>query len=333
MKNRSLHLLLFTLGILLATNACTKRPESIEPSDNSVKNYFIKQRQNNVQKFTFNTYRDNVIVGSKGTKVYIGAGTLRTMSGKPVTGNVTLELKEVTELSDMILNNAPTISNGQILTSGGEFFVSASQNGESLLLAEDANFFISAPAPRGTTDSMNIFTGRDSLGTIVWKPVQTDTVNSRVIIPADSTQNRWDTAAYYQNLDWAIVNKLNSYVVRCTQFGWINLDYFVSYPNICSLTASCDNIYKTTYTKVYFAIPATNSVGSFNINSNLDFYCSYLPDDTELNIIALNYHDEKYYICITNHIVNCDLNLNIADLNFIEIQESEIENYISQINI
>lgn len=332
MKKKSLYYLLFTLSILFVINACTKGPETVKPSDNSFNNYFASQR-NKSQKFTFNTNNDTVIVGNKGTKVYIGGQTLRTMSGQPVTGNVTVELKEVTELSDMILNNAPTVSNGQILTSGGEIYVSASQNGEQLTLANNASFFISVAAPNGTTDSMNVFTGRDSSGIVVWTPVQADTVNSRVIIPADSTQNRWDTSAYYQSVDWAIVNKVNEYVVKCTQFGWINCDYFASYPDICSLTTTCDTLYKTTYTKVYFTIPATNSVGNFYINSNLDFFCDYLPNHTQLNIVALNYHDGKYYVAITNHVVTCGSNLNVADLAFIEVQESQIESYLSQINI
>lgn len=313
-------------------NACTKRPETVEPTDNSFNNYFANQRSQ-TQTFTLNANTDNIIRGNKGTKVYVGGGTLRTLSGQPVTGSVTLELKEITELSEMIVNNAPTISNGQILTSGGEFYVSASQNGEPLTLADNAGFFISVAAPRGTTDSMNVFTGRDSSGVVVWSPVQTDTVNSRVILPADTSQGSWDTSSYYQNIDWAIVNKLNEYVVRCTQFGWINCDYFASYPDICSLTTSCDTIYKTNYTKVFFAIPATNSVGDFYINSNLDFFCSYLPNNARLKIAAINYHDGKYYVSITNHVVTCGANLNIADLDFIEIQESQIESYLSQINI
>lgn len=332
MKTRIVYFLIFTIGVLTGINGCTKRPENIEPSDNSFNSYFSTQR-NKSQKFTINATQNNVIYGNKGTKVQIGGGTLRTMSGQPVTGNVTVELKEITELSEMIVNNAPTISNGQLLTSGGEFHVSASQNGAPLTLADNAGFFISVAAPRGTTDSMNVFTGRDSSGVVVWKPVQTDTVNSRVIIPADSTQSRWDTSAYYQSLDWAIVNKVNEYVVRCTQFGWINCDYFASYPDICSLTVSCDPIYKTTYTKVYFAIPATNSVGNFYINSNLDFFCSYLPNNASLKIAAINYHDGKYFVSVTNHVVTCGSSLNSVNLDFIEIQESQIENYLSQINI
>ena len=332
MKTRFVYVLIFSLSILMGINGCTKKPENIEPSDNSFSNYFSTQR-NKSQKFTINSNQNNVIYGKKGTKVQIGGGTLRTLSGQPVTGNVTVELKEITELSEMIVNNAPTISNGQLLTSGGEFYISASQNGAPLALADNAGFFISVAAPRGTTDSMKVFTGRDSSGTVVWAPVQTDTVNSKIIIPADSTQNRWDTSAYYQNLDWAIINKVNQYVVRCTQFGWINCDYFGSYPDICSLTTSCDTIFKTTYTKVFFAIPATNSVGNFYINSNLDFFCGTLPNNARLKIAAINYQDGKYYVSITNHIVTCGSNLNIADLDFIEIQESQIESYLSQINI
>jgi hypothetical protein len=332
MKKISLYVLLFSIGIFIGINACSKRPEEVNPSDNSLNTYFANQKKK-TQKFTINANENNVIYGSKGTKVSLGGGTLRTMTGQKVTGNVTLELKEVTELSEMIVNNAPTVSNGQILTSGGEVYVTASQNGAQLKLDDNASFFVSIAAPRGTTDSMNVFTGRDSSGTIVWTPTQADTVNSRVIIPADSTQNRWDTSAYYQSLDWAIINKVNEYVLKCTQFGWINCDYFASYPFVCRLIAACDTLYKTTYTKVFFTIPATNSVVPFYINSNLDFFCNTIPNNSKLNIAAINYHDGKYYVAIKHHVMNCGLNFNIADLDFIEVQESQIESYLSQINI
>lgn len=333
MKKKTSYLLIFISVLLVAVNACTKRPETISPSDDAFNNYFANKR-NKVQTFTFNANTTTTLYGSKGTRIQIGAGTLRTSSGQRVTGNVQLELKEVTKLSEMILNNAPTISKGQILTSGGEFYVSASQNGEALKLAENASFFISVAAPGGTTDSMNVFTGTDSSGIITWQPVLADTVNSRVIIPADSTQSRWDTSGYYQRIGWAIVNKLNEYVVKCTAFGWINCDYFASYPDICSLTIHCDTTYKTTYTKVFFTIPATNSVGNFYINPvNLDFYCNSIPNHTNLNIAAINYHDGKYYIAVTNYTMNCNSNPNIADLDFIEVEESQIETYLQQINI
>jgi hypothetical protein len=332
MKKRLSHFLIFTLGALLSINACTKKPDTIAPSDNSFSNYFANQRST-TQTFNFNANTSNTLYGLKGTRVNIGAGTLRTISGQRVTGNVTLELKEVTKLSEMIVNNAPTVSNGKILTSGGEFYISASQNGSPLKLADNASFFISVVAPKGTTDSMNVFTGRDSSGTVIWKSVQADTVNSRVIIPADSSQKRWDTSVYYQNLGWAIINKTNEYVVKCTQFGWINCDYFSTYTDVCRLTATCDTIYKTTYTKVFYTIPATNTVGNFYINTNLEFFCNTIPNNYKLNIAAINYHDGKYYVALTQHTMNCSLTPNSAKLDFIEIQESQIESYLSQINI
>jgi hypothetical protein len=340
MKTTPLHFLTVALGIFLAINACTKRPEVINPStsvadsssDNSLNTFFAGKRSK-IQKFTFNADESNTFYGTKGTRVQIGAGTLRTMSGLPVTGTVTLELKEVTELSEMILNNAPTVSNGQILTSGGEVYVSVSQNGEPLKLDNNAGFFVTIAAPRGTTDSMTVFTGRDSLGTIVWTTAQADTVNSNVIVPADSSQDSRDTSAYYQSVGWAIVNRVNAYVVRCTKFGWINCDYFASYPNVCRLTTKCDTIYKTINTKVFFVIPATNSAGNFYVDSNFDFFCSTLPNHTNLTLVAINYHDKKYYVAIKKHKINCDGGSNISELDFIEIPESQIESYLSQINI
>ncbi len=336
MKKIILYCLASSLGFLFILSSCTKRPaEDITPTrtDNSFNNFFASQR-NERQAFTINSNVDNVITGASGTKVYIGGGTLRNLTGGQITGNVTITLKEVFKLSDMILNNAPTMSNGEILTSGGEVFVSATQNGQELTLESNTTFFISIPAPNGTTDSMNVFIGEDSSGVIAWEPVNADTVNSNTTIPIVRSQASLDTAAYYNNADWAIVNQINQYVVRSNKFGWINCDYFYSFQNTCSLTTTCDTIYKTPYTKVYFAIPATNSTGYLYVNAQSNFYIPEIPDATALKIVAINYSNGKYHVCITDHIVNCNSNSNnIVHLNFIEMEESQLETYISQINI
>jgi hypothetical protein len=333
MKKIILNCLISSLGFLFIISSCTKRPtDDITPTDNSFNNFFSNQR-NERQTFTLNSDVDNVITGANGTKVYIGGGTLRNQSGEQITGNVTITLKEVFELSDMILNNATTMANGQILTSGGEVYVSATQYGQELTLDNNASFFISIPAPNGTTDSMNVFIGEDSSGVITWEPVNADTVNSNITLPIVPSQTSLDSTAYYKNIDWAIVNQMNQYVVRSNKFGWINCDYFYSFQNTCSVTTTCDTIYKTPYTKVYFAIPATNSTGYLYVNAQSNFYIPEIPDATALKIVAINYSGGKYHVCITDHIVNCNLNNNNVHLNFIEIEESQLETYISQINI
>jgi hemin uptake protein HemP len=316
-------------------NACTKKHDDAQPApvaDNSINDLFASNR-NASQNFTINCNKDTTVVGSKGTKVHIGAGTLHTSSGQVATGNVTINLKEVIAFSDMILNNAPTISQNRLLISGGEFYIQASQNGTSLTLAPDASYYITVPAPKGATNSMNIFTGRDSSGTITWSPVNADTVNSNMNATSNTAMQRVSSSMNFQDNTWGISDNINEYVVRCTALGWINCDYFDPNEVICSVTTSCAPSNKTTCAKAFFTVPATNSMGNLTINSNLDFTSNNLPDNTLINIVVINHINGKFNICIMKHTVNCSTNMNIADLQFTEMDLSKIDQYLTQINL
>ena len=338
MKKKSLYFLLFTLGILFAINACTKRPETVKPSDDSFNNYFAGQR-NKVQTFTLNAETGDVITGDKGTKVYIGAGTLRTMSGQQVKGTVTIELKEITQFSDMVLNTSPTISKGKLLKSGGEFHISAKQNGTPLTLAQNASYFINIEAPHGTSDSMKVFTGADSSGVIIWTPVETDTVNNNIQLP-DTAANKiqYDTAVFLNsnNTSWGIVNSAYAYMVKCNSFGWINADYFIEmqYANLCEQTVICDPSLNLDdqQTRVYYLLPASNSCAMLYHNQDGFVFTGGVPNNQHIKIVAFSNKDGKSYVCVMDHYVN-STDSKIVVLNFIEVQESQVESYLSQINI
>ncbi|WP_338811794.1 cytochrome c [Bernardetia sp. Wsw4-3y2] len=74
------------------------------------------------QEFVIDTEQDTVIFGKSGTLLAIEAGTFTDENGKPLKGNLTLNLKEALSLSDMLENKLTTqTQHGQILQSGGMF--------------------------------------------------------------------------------------------------------------------------------------------------------------------------------------------------------------------
>jgi hypothetical protein len=338
MKKRVLYVLLFAIGIVMSINACTKKSDEVTPSDN-INNYFSNQRAQ-TQKFTINANNNNIITGTKGTKVYIGGGTLRTISGQMVTGNVTLELKEIVKFSDMVSNNAPTVSKGSLLKSGGEFYISANQNGAPLTLADNANYFIEIAAPAGTSDSMKVFTGSDSSGVITWSPVETDTVNNHILLP-DTTANilpGYDSVGYfnYNQTAWAIMNNAYSYFVKCMSFGWINADYFIEmqYADLCEQTVICDPSQQmiNSQTRVYYIIPTSNSCATLYQNDSGFTFIGGIPNKKNIKIVALSYKDAKCYISVMDHFVNCEDTKTVV-LNFKEIQEADIATALEKINM
>jgi len=85
------------------------------------------------QFFNENANQDILVTGEKGTSILIPANSLMTNGGSLVNGNVDIELKEILDKGDMILSNKSTLaSNGAVLESGGEFFISVTQNDQAL---------------------------------------------------------------------------------------------------------------------------------------------------------------------------------------------------------
>ncbi|MBO9728099.1 MAG: hypothetical protein J7623_05620 [Chitinophaga sp.] len=87
------------------------------------------------EHFTIDGAAGGTITTSKGTKYNIPANAFMTANGGLVYGPVDISIKEMTNVSEMILADKPTMtSNGQLLVSFGEFFVKAAQNNQDLSL-------------------------------------------------------------------------------------------------------------------------------------------------------------------------------------------------------
>lgn len=161
------------------------------------------------QRFTANSASVINLSTLKGHKVFFNPNSFVTLSGQPVTGNVDIEVKELTTPAEMILSDRPTVSNGRILESGGEFHIRATSNGQELRLAPGAFVRIDLPASSGNMQGMQVFNGR---------------------VTPDSSIN------------W-VLNTNGNNVVRADTFGinpalfadslqWLNVDKFMNQPQI-----------------------------------------------------------------------------------------------------
>ena len=90
------------------------------------------------ESFTIDASTGGTLTTTKGTKINFPAGIFKKANGQIVSGNVTVEVKDILSASDMLLGNRPTEANGQMLVSYGEMTVKASQNGEALQLKNDS---------------------------------------------------------------------------------------------------------------------------------------------------------------------------------------------------
>ena len=265
---------LAAIGIAVFAVSCKKddpiTPNNPDPTGNSqaLKNYFSNKEANAVQTFTIDATLSQSITGTNGTVVNFYPNSFVTSDGTPVTGNVEIKLIEIYKKSDMIRMNKPTMGNlpggGMApIISGGEFKVTASQNGQEVLLAPGMSYNLIAPAPNGIDPNMEIFYGNESGDTLTWNQ-------------ADSSLVFGEQGSYYGYFD---------------SLNWVNFDYFMNDPNPqTTVQVQIPTGFTNQTCAMYVSFDGLNSITSF-YNYSGGIYTSApnytLPIGTEVHFVAM----------------------------------------------
>ena len=250
------------------------------------KSFYDEQRASNTQTFTGDASSGIAVTGVNGTQVFIAPNGLKTTSGAIYSGSVTIELLEVLKPGDMILNNAPTVSDGQLLVSGGE--IELRVYGSSGEILRPVYNQVSVYVPTSSLDSeMDLFLGTEDpmSGDISWE-MSVDTV---VVIDTTVVDTFGGPVGDYYYYNWPM-----------DDFGWINCDYFYEDPSPkTTLTVKVDpetHIYSNT--QVFFYVPSINSVASLYWFTGLEedeFQISNLPIGLTGTIVCISKIDDDYY--------------------------------------
>ena len=123
---------------------------------------FKKESQN----FKVNTEKDTTIVCKEGTKLTISANSFLDSKGHLVNGNFDLNVTEYYKLSDILLANLSTTSNGKQLETGGMLYINAFSDGALLTL--NSVIEISFPTVN-KKEGMQLFSGEWKNGIINWQ--------------------------------------------------------------------------------------------------------------------------------------------------------------------
>lgn len=129
---------------------------------------FYKQFEKPAQTFTLNTTKDTIITCAEGTKITIKPNLFITESGKEVTGNVQLKVKEFYKTSDILLANLSTASNGKLLETGGMLHIEAYSGSEKCQLKHGKNIELSFPT-NNFKKGMQLFRGTWQDDNIDWQ--------------------------------------------------------------------------------------------------------------------------------------------------------------------
>ncbi|WP_281231078.1 hypothetical protein [Flavobacterium gelatinilyticum] len=182
------------------------------PTAAAFKSISEKGLKRNTQNFTM-TAGDGVVTltSAKGVKLYINGDCL-TKNGNPVTGEVNIEYIELFDKGNMLVTNKPTMGimpdgKKNLLISGGEFFIKATQGGVELQTSCNMNMIVPTALTNGFDNLMTLWTGViDEEGELAWKDAR----------GADGKGG--------------VQGEGNNYYVTFGNFGWTNVDRFYSDP-------------------------------------------------------------------------------------------------------
>lgn len=176
------------------------------PTPQSFKNLFDMKLESLTTSLQFDASSNYTYTSINGVVLNINGSCLRK-NGNPVTGIVKLSYIEIFDKGNMLTSNKPTLANvsgnKELLISGGEFFIEATQDNVKLTLTCPITLNIPTSLTGGTQTGMEPFVG---------------TINTE-------GELAWDQAPTYEVLTNANAST-PVYTALIPAFGWFNCDKF-----------------------------------------------------------------------------------------------------------
>ncbi|QEC45286.1 hypothetical protein [Pseudobacter ginsenosidimutans] len=301
---------------LIALSACKKnndKPAFVRAEEILAKNAIP------TQTFTGDATAGFTIVGEKGTKIVFPPKALQGGDGQPVSGTVTITLKEVLSKKDVMFSGVMTESNGSILESGGELLVKAQKDGKDLGIMPDSAIKVEVPKVMNDQD-MGLFVlgerKRDQNGGDQ-QPLQ--------------NPNTWLPAPYAP-----FGNGPNSYSFNLPAFTWVNCDRFYSDPGPkTTITVSpvfADNN-QVNDLQVMLVFRDIQTVITLPFSTSLNKFESYwnsLPVGLQADLVIIG-KDSDGYLQFGTQLITISANQHI-NASIHRATQSEVDAFLATVN-
>ncbi|WP_374174633.1 hypothetical protein [Flavobacterium tructae] len=209
-------LFLLAMSFVSCDNSDSDDALILPPSATAFKSINEKGVKKNTQNFTITAGTGVVtLTSAKGVKLSINGDCL-TKNGVAVTGAVAIEYIELFDKGTMLVTNKPTMGvmpdgKKNLLISGGEFFIRATQGGVELKSSCSMNLIVPAALTDGVDNAMTLWIGKiDEKGELAWEQPKPN---------ADGTGGKG-----------GVQGEGTNYFVTFGNFGWTNVDRFYSDP-------------------------------------------------------------------------------------------------------
>lgn len=227
----------------------------LPPTAAAFKSISEKGLKKNTQNFTITAGTGVVtITSAKGVKLNINGDCL-TKNGIAVTGAFDIEFIELFDKGNMLITNKPTMGimpdgKKNLLISGGEFFIKATQGGVELQTSCSMNMIVPAALTNGVDNTMTLWNGTiDEKGELAWRENKPN---------ANGTGGKGGVQGEGKN-----------YYVTFGNFGWTNVDRFYSDPRPkTTLLVGVPTGYDNTNSAVYLSYDGEGT----NALAKLDTY-------------------------------------------------------------
>lgn len=346
--------LLAAFGLTSCNNQQTtpvdKSPTMNTESEAKKLSDFLAKYEEPPQLFKVLSSKPTQVKGKQGTTISINPNDFTTESGEPLGENIQIELKELTNQTELLKTNAQTVSSGQLLVSGGAYYINMTSDGKQLKLKKGKT--LSVEFPKLADNEMSLFYGqRDSLGGMDWKQAtQTFKVKpakpeQQQTVTKTTTKKKSEMEALLDYIErdsssvpmtkeekekMERVNKVYEKVysaVNISSFGWINCDRFLEIQSKTDLIVNFNPSDSISSANIYLVFKDINSIMQ-------SYYFSYngktinegfrnIPVGYNVRLVAYTIKDEKVLSHASNMTVKDKQTLTLAmkETNDIELKK------------
>jgi len=315
------------------TNTPVDNATTTMPPDHSKIDSLLQTYAAPTQHFKASTRTLINIKGKQGSIIQINPAYLETVSGEPVGSSVDIALQEMMTQQQLLASNAPTVSDGSLLVSGGAIYIDVTSNGQQVQMKKGTSY--SLAFPKTSDESMLLFYGeRDSANNMNWKKTNQTfvTVKPKIDSPVvyeamlimgeginsdttrgimqDMTQDEKENMEKEQKEQ---IKRNQDYEKRAgiyypqplTKFGWINCDRFYesTSPNtdiVCTISNQIDNLQDV---MVYLIFKDINSLMKIFVskyeNESFSGTLKSIPVGTKVRFLAVGYPDGKIFATLS----------------------------------
>ena len=318
-------------------------------------NELLQKQEPPVQTFQVSSKKPSKITGRYGTVIHIRPSALETIDGEPVGDKIDIVLKECTNQEELFRGNVQTVSNGELLVSGGAYYVNMTSDGKQLRIK--AGQSIEMDFPVLADEEMEFFYGeRDSLGRMNWivadqvlerrEPVAAvvETAAKPVVIfeahgvrdtMRNFSQEEFDKQQAERLAERAAAErrrqeeqrqreretKLRAELynsISVTQLGWINVDRFIRTGNTTDVAITVENGDVVNATAIYLVFKDINSVMNIFGKKNAPTNFVSIPVGYDVRLVAFATDESGDY-----YSYSCDFTIQRNERRSIKLKKTD----------